>query len=183
MNQASSGSLRLNLSLYGLPQFNPMAFRIMEIKQIRSPSLANRTDEGALLQQYGMHFLKLRNLPRQRDPLTADTLDTSTAFVGNTEVSVGGQLKFNKPVGLIANRETKSLSVKSDGLDPLVAVENGIGSPNIHGVYTSRHNITLLSRFRFSRVAHLIEPGYTAWRKYRNSFNELREVYYERSIR
>jgi hypothetical protein len=139
-----------------------MAFGIMEIKQIRTPLLLNSTHADILLSKSIKHFLEIWNLPGKCDSLTADTLDTGATFIGNTEVSVGGQLKFNKPVGLIANRETKSLSVKSDGFRPLVAVENGIGSLNIHGVYISRHSITLLSLFRFSRVAHLNGLGYTA---------------------
>jgi hypothetical protein len=116
-----------------------MAFGVVEITYGGLPFIFEVTDGNSLLPQCGVNRDDVVDLPRQGNPLTRYTLNARSAFIGDAEKHVGSNFELDKPIVLVVDGKLENVSIKADGLGPVLTIQDGVGSVNFDGHHQSLH--------------------------------------------
>lgn len=89
-----------------------MSFWVMEIENLRSPLLFDGCCGYTKVRKPLLDQANVDHLPTQGQPRAIGWVDGCTRTIGNTQIGRRTELKFDKPIGMVRDRETKLIPIE-----------------------------------------------------------------------
>lgn len=107
-----------------------MAFGVVEVEDVGAPFAFDGGGGDAQGVELALDGSQIGHLPTERNALALNIADGGAAAVGHAQITLGAQVKLDKPVGGVGDGQGKLVAIKGHRRRPLRTVEDRVGARN-----------------------------------------------------